>query len=102
MFDALMKVSTSFVLPIRIFRMLEVPERPPALHRGEAREVVFRRRRGGGPFQGPRVPWIAPGGPAAQVRPDQVGDEEEDSGGLEEHSHRDDQVPHVPTAPGLV
>src|ERR1700678_1550121 len=49
------------VLPIGIFRMLNIPERTPAFHLRQHSEVIARRRRSGGPFQGPGIPWVASG-----------------------------------------
>src|SRR5215470_20181787 len=43
----------SFVLPIRILGMLEVPQRPAAPYDRNGLEVVGRRRRGRGPLEPP-------------------------------------------------
>src|SRR4030095_12928940 len=66
-----------FVFPVRIFRMLDIPQRPAASDLQQDGEIVNRRRRGDGPFERPCVPRIAAGGPASEIRPDQVIDEEQ-------------------------
>src|ERR1700761_770847 len=45
-------------LPVRIVWMLQIPKRPAAANNRDLFEVVFRRRRRGGPFERPGVPWI--------------------------------------------
>src|SRR6202161_2664450 len=50
-----------FVLPIRIFRMLDIPKGTPALDNRNPFEVVFGRRRIRGPLERPRVPGIVAG-----------------------------------------
>src|SRR5260221_14258496 len=51
----------SFVFPIGVGWVLDVPERTATLDRGGFREVVFRRGRTRGPLQGPGIPWIVSG-----------------------------------------
>src|SRR5260370_37905237 len=65
--------SRLFVFPIRIFRVLEVPQRASAGDRGNGREAV--RRRGGtrGPFESPCVPRIVRRLAALPIRNDPVG-----------------------------
>src|SRR6202453_941403 len=92
----------SFVSPVGIIRMLEIPERTTALDRGNGREVVFWWRRIRGPFKSPRIPRIAPGNLAAEVRPDKISQEDQDSSGLEENADGHDEVPSVPTAPRFI
>ena len=58
---------SSFVLPVRIVGMLEVPQRAAAAHHRIGREVIRRRRRGRGPLQRPRIPWIVAGLVAVKV-----------------------------------
>src|ERR1051325_10122680 len=60
--------------------MSEVPQRPAPVNRGDRFEVVFRRRRGGSPFQRPRIPWIITCGLARSVADDHIG---------EQHHYRD-------------
>src|SRR4029453_12258908 len=40
----------SFIFPVRIFRVFQLPQRPAAPHLGQGLEIVFRRRRGCGPL----------------------------------------------------
>src|SRR5258708_8667127 len=82
--------------------MLKIPEWAPALDRRDAVEVVCRRRRSGGPFESPRIPRIASGGFATEVGPDQVSQEDQNPGSLEENSDGHNEVPRVPTAPRFV
>src|SRR5260221_4423618 len=55
---ALTWLASSLVPPVRVFRVLEIPERPPALHHRQGGEVVGGRRRADRPFQGPRGPRV--------------------------------------------
>ena len=48
----------SFVLPVRIVGMLQIPQRPAAAHHRQRREVVGGRRRGRRPLERPGVPRI--------------------------------------------
>src|SRR5271166_4956157 len=73
--EAVIKRALLFVLPIRIVRMLEVPQRATAVNGWDRREIVDRRRRTCGPFQSPRVPWIISRNLAPKVGPQQVVDE---------------------------
>src|ERR1051325_7571711 len=100
--SSLPRSSSLFVLPIGTFRMLEIPQRPAALHGGKLREVGSRRRRLGGPFERPRIPRIAARGVALEIRPDEVAEEYERAQPLEDHSDRHQEIPRVPSAPGLV
>src|ERR1700730_14018422 len=88
----------SFVFPIGVFGMFEVPQRPPTLHLRNGPIIVFRGRRGGGPLQGPCVPWVAARWLAPDVRPDQVHQERQDTRGLEEHPDGDDEDPGCPSS----
>src|SRR3954471_17373500 len=81
---AFMQSSRSFVEPVRSFRVLQVPQRPAALHHRNCGEVVFGRRRRGSPLQGPCVPRIAVRLRSPEVRAEDVEDEGEDSRGLED------------------
>jgi hypothetical protein len=100
--DGVLMGISLLVMPIGIFRMLQVPQRPAAPDLGDLREVVRRRRRSGGPFERPRIPGIAPGHLAAEVRPQQVADKNQHARRLKEHADGHDEIPDVPAAPRLV
>src|SRR5579871_4083546 len=82
--------------------MLGVPERATALNHGDRGEVVSRRRRVRGPLEGPRIPRITSGRFAAEIRPEQVCQEDQNSGSLEENSDGHNEVPGVPTSARLI
>src|SRR5262245_7447622 len=63
---------SSLVAAVRIFRMLQVPERPPARDRRHGREVVGGRRRAHRPFERPGIPRISSRSGAFPVRNDQI------------------------------
>src|SRR5207245_9452079 len=92
---AFIRLSGSFVVPIGIFRMLEVPQRPAALHDRNGGEVVLGGRRGRGPLERPRVPGVAARARTPQVRPHEVDEEHEDGRSLEGEADGDGQVPGV-------
>ncbi len=48
-------------LPVWVLRVLQIPKRAAAAHNRQLFEIVFRRRRSGGPFEGPAVPGIVAG-----------------------------------------
>src|SRR5713226_1231983 len=83
---AFIKVSPLFVLPVRIIRMLKVPEGAAALDRRDGIEVVCGRRRIRRPFESPRIPRIVSSGFATVVGPDQVSQEDQNGDSLEENS----------------
>src|SRR5712671_1101177 len=78
---AFMRLSGSFVEPVGIFRVLEVPQRPAALHGRNRGEVVLGGRRGRGPLQRPRVPGVAARAGPPEIRPREVDEEHEDARG---------------------
>src|SRR5713101_8352536 len=90
------------VFPIRIVRMLEVPQWSATSYHRDPCKVVRRRGRRRRPLEGPCVPRVASGALAFEIRKEQVGDEGRDAGGLKEHPDRDDEVVGVPAAAGLV
>ena len=67
----LSSLAPSLVAAVRIFRMLQIPQRPPARDHRNRREVVGRRRRARRPFERPGVPRIVagPGCPSSRRRP---------------------------------
>src|SRR6516165_3960570 len=92
----------SLVFPVRILRMLDVPQRPAAPHLRQNREVVVGWRRRSCPLERPRIPGIVARQAALKVRPHEITDETQNSGGLEERPNGDNQVQTVPTSPRLV
>src|ERR1700722_6553196 len=82
--------------------MLQIPKRAAALGRWYEGEVVGGWRRGSGPLQSPGIPRIAAAIFATVVRPQQVSQENYDSGGLKENPYRHNEVPSIPTAAGFV
>src|SRR6476646_5344517 len=99
---ALIALSSLLVPPVRIFRVLEIPERPPTSDRWNQREVICGRRRGRGPLECPGIPWIAPCTLAAEVGHEQVSNEDQYAGGLKDHPNGRQEIPDVPTASGFV
>jgi hypothetical protein len=95
-------LSSSLVLPVRIFRVLDVPERAPAFDDGNSSEVVFHRRRTRGPLERPSIPGIISSGFAFEIRPEQISDEHSCAGDLKKHADCTDQVPDIPSAPGFI
>src|SRR6185437_6732743 len=95
-FETVFHVIALLIPPVRIFRMLEVPKRPPALHFRNGREVVCGWRRRSRPFQSPGVPWIIAGRASSKVRPEQVESEAQHRRGLEQDSDGHDHVPRFP------
>src|SRR5207245_11464055 len=99
---AFIAVSPLFVIPVRISRMLKVPERATALDRRDGIEVVCRRRGIRGPLECAGIPRIATSGIAPEIGPEQVSQEDQNPGSLEENSDGHNDVPRVPTAPRFV
>src|SRR6202790_3773321 len=99
---AFITLAPLLVLPIRIVRMLKVPERTETLYLWNRSEVINMRRRMRGPSDSPRIPRIVSSGFATKIRPDQVSQKHKDPGGLEENSDGHNEVPRVPAAPRLV
>src|SRR5215471_17829072 len=93
---------TSFVSPVRVFRMLDVPQRTPASHIGQFGEIVFGRRRSNAPFKRPRIPRIIAGLLPAKIGPDQVIDKDERGDGLNDSANARNHVPQIPASSGLV
>src|ERR1700676_658042 len=74
---AFITLAPLLVLPIRIVRMLKVPEPTATLYLWNRSEVINRWRRIGGPFESPRIPRIVASGFATEIRPDQVSQEDQ-------------------------
>src|SRR5215813_3947208 len=94
--NASSKLFVSFVSPIRVLRVLQVPERATAAHNRQSLEVVLGGRRGGRPFERPRVPRVFARRLSFPVRPNEVDDKAHDSRRLRDHSHRGGQVIDLP------
>ena len=58
-----------FELPIRILRMLQIPQWPAATHFGRLLEIVLRWWRGSGPLERPRIPGVITGNLTFPGRP---------------------------------
>src|SRR6267142_226594 len=90
--------SGSFVFPIRVSRMFQVPKRPATFDSRNFSEVIFRRRRTGRPLKSPGVPGIISGRlPFAQGQ-DDVGYEAQHAGDLERDADGADQIQQTPAA----
>jgi hypothetical protein len=65
----LKRLSSSLIFPVRIFRVLDVPEGAPAFHDRNLSKVVLHRRRTRGPLERPSIPGIISCGFAFEIRP---------------------------------
>src|ERR1700686_4897823 len=90
------------VFPVRIVRMLKIPERAPAFHRRNDGEFVCGRRRIRGPFDCPSVPWITARSFPLKIRPQQVSDENYGAQHLKENTNCYNEVPDIPAAARLI
>src|SRR5215471_3472696 len=91
-----------FVLPIGIFRMFSIPQWTAADNDRNLSEVIVGWGRGGGPLQRPCIPRIISGGSPTEVRPNEVHGPASNPSNLEQHSSRNDQIPHLPSAIGFI
>src|SRR5215468_9659087 len=92
----------SLVSAVRIFRMLQIPQRPAAGDCRDGRKVVCRRWGAYGPFESPCVPGIIPCNVSLPIRNKEVRYKHQDGDALNECADRDGQVQRVPTAARLV
>src|SRR6185437_13544991 len=92
----------SFVVPVRVFRMLDVPEWTAAMDDRCRSEVIGRRWRRSRPLQRPRIPRIVACNLSLVIRMDEVIDEDHGRDSLNDGADTDDQVPDLPSAAGLV
>src|SRR5215813_13253887 len=99
---ALIARSLSLVAAVRVFRMLQIPQRPAAGDCRDRRKVVCRRWGAYGPFESPCVPGIIPCNVSLPIRNDEVCDKHENGDALNECADRYDQVQRVPAAARLV
>src|SRR5215831_331262 len=99
---ALIARSFSFVAAVRIFRMLQIPQRPAAGDCWYGCKVVCGWRGAYGPFESPCVPGIIPCKSSLPKRNDKVRYKHENGDALNECADRYDQVQRVPPAARLV
>src|SRR5262249_12159378 len=92
----------SFVSAVRIFRMLQIPQRPAAGDCRDGRKVVCRRWGACGPFESPCIPGIIPCRSALPIRNDEVRYKHQNRDALNECADRYDQVQRVPAAARLL
>ena len=82
--------------------MLDVPEGTTAVDNRNHGEIVFGRRGGGGPFEGPGVPRIVSSGYAFKHGIEEIADKNQNSHSLEENADGHDEIPDFPAAAGFV
>src|SRR5215510_2863370 len=82
----------SIVSAVRIFRMLQIPQRSAAGDCRDGRKVVCRRWGAYGPFESPSVPGIILCNVFLPIRNDEVCDKHENGDALNECADRYDQV----------
>src|SRR5262247_3430941 len=71
-FVALIARSLSLVAAVRIFRMLQIPQRPATADCRDGRKVVCRRWGAYRPFESPCVPGIIPCNLSLPIRNEEV------------------------------
>src|SRR5208282_6403013 len=99
---AIMRCSGSLVLPVRVFRMFQVPQRASAADDRGHREVVFGWWRSRGPFERPCIPGIIAGRVAGTERSQNVDYQYEHGDALHERSDRCDQVKRLQASTRLI
>src|SRR5215467_14753922 len=92
----------SFIFPVRIFRMLQIPQLAGAAHLWQGLKVVLRRRRGCGPLQCPGIPRVITRRCPAAQRPQYVGHQAANARDLKESPNRRDHIVDFPTAAGVI
>src|SRR3974390_327038 len=92
----------SFIVAVRIFGMLEIPERAATLDRGDDGKIVGGRRRANGPFEGPSVPRIVACLRSFEIRIDHVADKDENGDRLDRGTDAGPQVPDFPASTRFV
>src|SRR5262249_42460762 len=101
-FVALIARSLLLVAAVRIFRMLQIPQRPSAGECRDVRKVVCGRWGAYAPFESPCIPGIIPCNVSLPIRNEEVRYKHQDRNALSECADRDDQVQSVPAAARLV
>src|SRR5262249_25074710 len=93
---------SSLVLPVRVFRVFQIPKWARATDYGNALEVVLRRRRSRGPLERPRIPGVISRLFALARRPENVPCQTGNAGDLKHGSNGSDQIQDLPAPPGVV
>src|SRR6202046_5256845 len=97
-----LKSPVSFIFPVRIFRMFQIPKRSTTFDRGNHGKIVVGWWRSRGPLEGPGVPGIVTGQRAPEHGPQKIRDEYKYCGSLKEHADGDEQIPGIPSAAGFI
>src|SRR5579862_2568237 len=97
-----MSITLSFVLPVGVIRVFQVPQWAAAADDRRRREVIFGRRRGRGPFERPRVPRIVAGRFAGTERAYDIDYQDEYGDALHQRSNRFDEIERVQSTPRLI
>src|SRR5206468_11805704 len=92
----------SFVFPIRVGRVLDVPKRPATFNGRNFGKIIFRRWRTRGPFECPGIPGIVSSRSPFAQRQKNVYYKNERADDLECNADRANEVPNSPTASGFV
>src|SRR5580704_25902 len=92
----------SFIAPVRVLRMLQIPKRACTVNDRQDFKVVFGRRRSRRPFQGPGVPRVRSGLPALPQRSDNVDRQKSYTHDLERDSNAGNQIEYLPAAARVV
>src|SRR5262245_3129727 len=82
----------SLVAAVRVFRMLQIPQRPATGDCRDGRKVVGRRWGAYGPFESPCVPGIIPCKSPFPIRNNEVRYKHQDGDALNECADGDDQI----------
>src|SRR5262245_38887463 len=87
----------SLVSAVRIFRMLQIPQRPAAGDCRDGRKVVCRRWRAYGPLESPCIPGVVPCKSPFPIRNNEVRHKHQYGDALNECADGDDQIQRIPT-----
>src|SRR5580704_13021323 len=90
------------IAAVRVFRMLAIPQWPPAAYRWNRSKVVGRWRRSDRPFEGPGVPWIVPRFRSPEIRKNKIGYKYQNGEALDDCAECCNQIPDFPAATRLV
>jgi len=88
----------SFVRPVGIVGVLEVPERPAACDDGRGLENCKAAAARSSPTRASTRPTVVPHALTSPQGDRNVDEEDEDRGGLKRHAERGDEVPEIPAA----